>query len=315
MKVLLAGASGAIGRPLTARLLEAGHELVATTTTEARAAALRAAGAEAVVLDGLDAAALRDAVARAEPEVIVNQLTALSAPLNPRRYDRWLAQTNRLRTEATATLLEAGRAAGARRVVVQSVSFITAAQGPPVLDEEAPPNPDAPGQVEPTLAMERMVAQAPGLEGLVLRYGYFYGPGTSLGPGGQQTEMVRKRRLPLIGSGAGVWSFIHVDDAAAATVAALERGGTGVLNVVDDAPAPMREWLPGLARAIGAPPPRRVPVWLGRLAGGPLVVHTATAMRGASNARARERLAWQPARPSWREGFAEVFQEGSLVSS
>lgn len=307
MKVFLAGATGAIGRPLVRRLLEAGHDVVGTTRSPERATALRAAGAEAVVLDALDAPALREAVLSARPDAIVNQLTDLSAPMNPRRYAQWLAGTNRLRTEATATLLDAGRHAGAARAVVQSISFATAPQGPPVLDEDAPLNDAAPEMTGPVAAMERQVAQAEGIDGLVLRYGYFYGPGTSLGPGGQQAEMVRRRRLPVVGSGAGTWSFVHVDDAAAATVLALDGGGTGVLNVVDDEPAPMRDWLPGLAATMGAPPPRRVPAWLARAVAGPLAVHTGTAMRGASNARARERLGWRPARPSWRDGFAETF--------
>lgn len=310
MKVFVAGATGAIGRPLVSRLLCAGHEVVGTTRSTERASALRGAGAEAVVLDALDAPALRDAVLATRPDVVVHELTALSAPLNLRRYERWLSQTNRLRTEATATLLAAARESGARRAVVQSVSFLTAPRGPWVLDEDAPPNLALGGAMRPTVAMERQVAAATGLEGIVLRYGYFYGPGTSLGPGGQQAEMVRRRRLPIIGSGQGRWSFIHVDDAAAATVLAVERGGTGVLNVVDDEPAPLHDWVPAMAGVMGARPPRHVPAWLARLGGGAIAVHTGTAMRGASNARARERLGWAPARPSWRQGFAEVFGPG-----
>lgn len=306
MRVFVAGATGAIGRPLVGRLLADRHEVLGTTRTQARAAALRAAGAEAVVLDALDAPALREAVLAARPDVVVNQLTDLSAPLDPRRYGRWLAPTQRLRREATATLLDAARTAGARRIVVQSVSFVTAAAGPPVLDEDAPLLDDAPELTAGIAEMEAAVTGAEGIEGLVLRYGYFYGPGTSFAPGGQHAELVRRRRLPVIGSGEGRWSFVHVDDAAEATVLALAPGGpTGVLNVVDDEPAPMREWLPGLAQALGAPPPRTVPVWLARLAAGPFVVHGATTMRGASNARAREALGWRPAHPSWREGFPE----------
>ena len=316
MRVFLAGATGAIGRPLVARLLAAGHDVVGTTRSQERAETLRAAGAEAVVVDALDAAALRRAVIAARPDAIVNELTDLSAPMSTRRYARWLAGTTRLRLEATATLLDAARAAGTPRVVVQSVSFVTAAQGPPVLDEDAPLAADAPELTEPIAALERMVAEAPGIDGLALRYGYFYGPGTSIGPGGQHAELVRRRRLPIVGDGEGRWSLIHVDDAAAATVCALDAGGGGVLNVTDDEPAPLREWLPGLARAIGAPPPRRVPVWLARAVGGPIVVHTGTALRGAANGRARERLGWAPRRPSWREGFAEVFgAERALVSA
>lgn len=307
MRVFVAGATGVIGRPLVSRLISAGHEVAGTTRTEARAATLRAAGADAVVLDALDAPALRAAVLAARPDVVVNQLTDLSAPLNPRRYGRWLTSTQRLRREATATLLDAARDAGARRLVVQSVSFVTAAEGPPVLDEDAPLLSGAPELTEAVAAMEASVTGAAGIEGLVLRYGYFYGPGTAFAPGGQNAELVRRRRFPVVGSGEGRWSFVHVDDAADATVLALAPGGpTGVLNVVDDEPAPMREWLPALAQALGAPPPRTVPVWLAKLAAGPFVVHGGTAMRGASNARARERLGWRPAHASWRDGFAET---------
>lgn len=306
MRVFIAGATGAIGRPLVRRLLAAGHDVTGTTRTQERAAALRAAGAEAVVLDALDAAALREAVLAARPEVVVNQLTDLSAPLNPRRYARWIASTQRLRREATATLLDAARAAGARRIVVQSVSFVTAAEGPWVHDEEAPLLTGAPELIEAVAAMEGSVTGAAGIEGLVLRYGYFYGPGTAFAPGGQNAELIAKRRFPIVGSGEGRWSFVHVEDAADATVLALAPGGpTGILNVVDDEPAPMRAWVPALAQALGAPPPRTVPVWLAKLAAGPFAVHGATTMRGASNARARELLGWQPAHASWREGFPE----------
>lgn len=306
MRVFVAGATGAIGRPLVSRLLTDGHEVLGTTRTQARAAALRAAGAEAVVLDALDAPALREAVLAARPDVVVNQLTDLSAPLNPRRYGRWLASTQRLRREATATLLDAARTAEARRIVVQSVSFVTAAAGPWVVDEDAPLLDDAPELTAAVAEMETAVTGAEGIEGLVLRYGYFYGPGTAFAPGGQNAELVRRRRFPVVGSGEGRWSFVHVDDAAEATALALAPGGpTGILNVVDDEPAPMREWLPALAGALGAPPPRTVPAWLARLAAGPFVVHGGTAMRGASNARAREALGWRPAHASWREGFPE----------
>ncbi|MGZ4278079.1 MAG: NAD-dependent epimerase/dehydratase family protein [Solirubrobacteraceae bacterium] len=305
MRVFVAGATGAIGTPLVTRLLAAGHDVTGTTRSRGKAAALQAAGATPAVVDALDAAALRAAVLDARPDVVVHELTDLSAPLHARNYDEWLAGTNRLRTEATRTLIDAGREAGARRILVQSVSFLTAAEGPPVLDESAPLMSTGPASA--AAAMEGMVQGAEGIEGLVLRYGFFYGPGTSLAPGGWQAETIRRRRLPIVGDGGGRWSLIHVDDAAAATVAALDRGGTGVLNVVDDEPAPMREWVPGLAGILGARPPRRVPVWLARLVAGPEMVLTATQARGASNARARERLGWAPQYPSWRQGFPAVF--------
>jgi nucleoside-diphosphate-sugar epimerase len=305
MRVFVAGATGAIGRPLVRDLVAAGHEVTGTTRSPAKADGLRAAGAAPVVVDALDAAALRAAVLGARPEVVVHELTDLSAPLNPRKYGEWLAGTNRLRTEATRTLIDAARDAGARRIIVQSVSFLTAPQGPPVLDESAPLM--SVGPASATAAMERTVGEAPGIEGLVLRYGYFYGPGTSIGPGGQQAEEIRRRRLPIVGDGGGRWSLIHVEDAARATVAALDRGGTGVLNVVDDEPALMRDWVPGLARILGAKPPRRVPVWLAKRVAGAAMVTTATQARGASNARARRSLGWAPRYPSWREGFPAVF--------
>ena len=316
MRVFIAGATGAIGRPLVRRLLAAGHDVTGTTRTQARAAALRAAGAEAVVLDALDASALRNAVLAARPEVVVNELTDLSAPMNPRSYGAWLATTQRLRREGTATLLDAARAAGARRIVVQSVSFVTAPQGPWVLDEDAPMLDGEPALTDAIAAMEEAVTTAAGIEGLVLRYGWFYGPGTAYAPGGQNAELVSTRRFPVVGSGEGRWSFVHVDDAAEATALALAPGGpTGILNVVDDEPAPLREWLPAYAQAIGAPPPRTVPAWLARLVAGPFVVHTGTAMRGASNARARERLGWRPARASWRDGFAEAASEQAAATA
>jgi nucleoside-diphosphate-sugar epimerase len=305
VRVFVAGATGAIGRPLVRDLVAAGHEVTGTTRSPAKAEALRAAGATPAVVDALDDAALRAAVLDARPDAIVHQLTDLSAPFSPRKYREWMAGTNRLRTEATRTLIDAGREAGARRILVQSVAFLTRPEGPPVLDESAPLLADGPAAA--LAAMERMVTEVDGFEGLVLRYGFFYGPGTSLGPGGQQAEDVRRRRFPIVGDGGGRWSLIHVEDAAAATVAALERGGTGVLNVVDDEPALMREWVPGLARVLGAKPPRRVPVWLAKLAAGGDMVTAATRARGASNARARERLGWAPRHPSWREGFPAVF--------
>lgn len=308
MRVFLAGASGAIGRPLARLLVEAGHEVVGTTRTPHRAERLRGAGVEPVVVDAFDAAALRDAVLAAEPEVVVHQLTALSAPLNPRRYGAWLAETNRLRRDVTPVLVEAAAAAGTRRIVVQSISFAVAPEGPPVADERARLYEDSPlpawrEAVAAVAAMERAVTGAEGVEGFALRYGYFYGPGSAYAPDGDITEQVRRRRMPIVGSGEGRFSFVHVDDAAAATTLALERGAPGVYNVVDDDPAPMREWLPAFARAAGAPPPLRVPAFVARLAAGRYAVHYGTAQRGASNAKARRELGWAPRWGSWREGF------------
>lgn len=304
MRVFVAGATGAIGRPLVRRLLAEGHAVVGTTRSPEKARGLEAAGAEAVVLDAFDAVALRTAVLAARPDAVLGQLTALDAPLRPYRYAQWMAETLRLRSEVTPVLVEAAQAVGARPVM-QSVCFLLADQGPMVGDETAQKATDARGplgaMVRATLAMEAVTT---GAGGLTLRYGFFWGPGTSLGNGGQQLEDVRRRRLPVVGSGAGMFSFVHVEDAAAATVLALDRGGAGVLNVVDDTPIAQRDWVPALAAAIGAPPPRHVPGWLARVAAGPLLAGRAERQRGSSNAAARLALGWEPAFSDVREDFA-----------
>ncbi len=305
MKVFIAGASGAIGRPLLRQLLLAGHEVTGMTRREGRAEEIRAAGAEAVVCDAFDAGALRDAVVAAAPEAVVHALTAL-----PPRYDPksdYLAPTNRIRSEGTRNLVDAAQAAGARRLVAESIAFAYRPQGGRVKDEEAPPFDDAPGNFgvafEAVADLERQVLGAEGIDGLVLRYGWLYGPGTYYDRGGQQAEEVTKRRLPIVGKGTGVFSFIHTEDAASATAAALERGASGIYNVVDDEPAPLREWVPAYAEALGAKRPRRVPAWLARLVAGKDVAAAALEMRGADNAKAKRELGWQPTFPSWRQGF------------
>lgn len=309
MRVFVAGATGAIGRPLVAQLVAAGHEVTGTTRSPDRARELEAAGATPAVLDAFDSAALHDAVVAARPEVVVHQLTDLRAPLRPRRYAEWIATTNRLRTEVTPVLLDAARAAGARRFLAQSVCFLLAPTGPAVGDETAADARDAPEPFGPvvraTLQMESAVTGAADLQGLVLRYGWFWGPGTSIGRGGQQLEDVRRRRLPVIGTGEGRFSLIHVEDAARATVLALDHGAPGVYNVVDDDPAPQREWVPALAAAIGAPAPRRVPAWLARIVAGPFFPAAAQEQRGSSNTKARRELGWEPRYASWRTAFAE----------
>jgi nucleoside-diphosphate-sugar epimerase len=304
--VFVAGASGAVGRPLVPMLVAAGHEVTGTTRSGQRAETIRAAGATAAVVDALDAEALRAAVAGARPEVVVHELTALPHRFAPRSTDFYDA-TNRLRTEGTRNLIEAARAAGARRLVCQSIAFAYAPGArPDVKNEDAPLALDAPppfGEVVRALAaMEREVLEADGLEGVVLRYGWFYGPGTYYGEGGGTEREVRRRRFPVIGSGAGVFSFVHVEDAAAATVAAVERGAPGAYNVVDDEPAAMRDWLPAYAEAIGAPRPLRIPVWLARLVAGPMATVINT-QPGAANAKAKRELGWTPRWPSWRDGF------------
>jgi nucleoside-diphosphate-sugar epimerase len=310
MKVFVAGATGALGRPLVARLVENGHEVTGMTRTGSKQDLLRSLGARPVVADALDPDAVARAVAEAEPDVIAHELTAIGT-FNPRRMERDFAATNRLRTEGTDHLLAAGRAVAVKRFVAQSFApWPYARTGGMVKTEDDPLDTTPPVQVRTTLEaikyLERAVTGAGWTEGIALRYGGFYGPGTSvaLNPPGEQVEMIRARKLPLAGKGTGVWSFIHIEDAAAATVEAIEHGRRGVYNVVDDEPAPVSEWLPVLAKAAGAKPPRRVPLWLARVAGGEAVAIMMTELRGASNAKAKRELGWQPRYASWREGFA-----------
>ncbi len=312
MKIFIAGATGALGRPLVAQLVRRGHEVVGMTRSESKQDVLRDLGARPVVADALDPDAVARAVAEAEPDVIVHQMTAIDASFNPRRMERAFAGTNRLRTEGTDHLLAAGRAVGIKRFVAQSYApWPYARTGGPVKSEDDPLDTTPPTQVRTTLEaikyLERAVTEAEWTEGIALRYGGFYGPGTSIGlnPLGEQIEMIRQRKLPLAGKGSGVWSFIHVEDAAAATVEAIEHGARGIYNVVDDEPAPVSDWLPELAKAIGAKPPRHVPLWLARLAGGDVVAVMMSELRGSSNKKAKRELGWQPRYPSWREGFAK----------
>jgi nucleoside-diphosphate-sugar epimerase len=308
MKVFLAGATGAMGKQLVPRLVSAGHEVVGTTRSESKRALIEELGGTAVVVDALNAEQVGDAVAKAEPDAIIHQLTAIQS-FDIRRFDRSFAMTNRLRTEGTDHLLAAGRAVGAKRFVAQSyAAWPYIRTGGPVKTEEDPLDPNPPRYLRETLSaivhLEQAVTGADWTEGIALRYGGFYGPGTSLGPeGGEQIELVRKRKFPIIGNGGGVWSFIHIADAAEGTVAALERGRRGIYNIVDDDPAPVSEWLPGLAQNIGAPKPMRVPKFIGRLAAGEVGVVMMTDIRGASNEKAKRELGWTPSHPSWREGF------------
>ncbi len=317
MKVFVAGASGALGVQLVPQLVAAGHQVVAMTRTASKQDGLRALGAEPVVADALDPDAVASVVGEAEPEVIVHQLTALSGKMRARDMrhpDRssMAKMTNRLRTEATDHLLAAGRAVGARRFVAQSFgAFRFARTGGPVQTEADPLDPNPPGALRPAveglLYVEQAVTTIEWGEGLALRYGGFYGPGTStsLAPDAVMAAPIRKRRFPIVGDGGGVWSHVHIEDAAAATAIAVERGEPGIYNVVDDDPAPVREWLPVLASALGAKPPRRVPRWLGRLAAGEMATVMMTDVRGASNAKAKRELGWQLRYPSWRLGFTK----------
>ena len=313
MRIFIAGASGALGGRLVPMLVERGHEVTGMTRFEAKAKQLRDAGAEAVVVPDLfDRAALDAAVAEARPEVVVHQLTALSnLGENMRNVDRAFTETNRLRGEGTDALLAAAKAAGARRFVAQSFAgWPYAREGGAIKTEEDRLDPSPPSDGRKTLGairhLEEAVTGAEGIEGVVLRYGGFYGPGTGLSADGPQTAAVRKRRFPVIGSGQGMWSLVHIDDAAEATRAAIEGGAPGIYNIVDDEPAPSAELLPELARAAGAKPPRHIPVWIARLMVGPQLVTMMTQARGASNAKAKRELGWAPAHPTWRTGFREV---------
>jgi nucleoside-diphosphate-sugar epimerase len=307
MKVFVAGASGAIGAQLVPKLVDGGHEVVAMTRSESKQAELHARGATPVVADALDPDQVAGAVATAQPDVIVHELTAI-AGMDAHNFDRGFAATNRLRTQGIDNLLSAGRAVRVRRFVAQSFcGWPYARTGGPVKTEEDPLDPAPLPQMRESLAairhVEEAVTGADWTDGIALRYGGLYGPGTSLAPGGEQFEWVRKRRMPVIGSGAGIWSFIHVADAADATVAAVEHGGRGVYNIVDDEPAAVAEWLPALARIIGAPRPWRVPRLVGRLFAGAPVTMMMTESRGASNAKAKRELSWLPRYASWRQGF------------
>jgi nucleoside-diphosphate-sugar epimerase len=311
MKVFVAGATGALGRQLVPRLVTNGHEVVGMTSKPERQELVRSLGARPVVADALDPDAVAQVVARSEPEVIVHQLTALSGSLDMRHVERDFALTNRLRTEGTDHLLAAGRAVGARRFVAQSFAgWPFARTGGPVKTEEDPLDPAPAADLRTTLDairhLEEAVTGATWTEGVVLRYGGFYGPGTSFSSEGEHVELIRKRRLPIVGAGTGVWSFVHVEDAATATVEAVEHGRRGVYNVVDDEPAPVREWLPAAAADAGARRPLRLPRWLGRLAAGEAAVVMMNEVRGASNAKAKRELGWQPRYRSWRQGFADV---------
>jgi nucleoside-diphosphate-sugar epimerase len=309
MRVFVAGATGAIGKQLVPRLAAAGHEVFGMTRSESKRAMLSDLGAVPVVADALDRDQVAEAVGSARPDVIVHELTAIGA-LNMRHFDRDFALTNRLRTEATDHLLSAGQAVGVRRFVAQGVAGYGAyaRTGGQVKSEEDPLESAPAREMRETLAairhLEESVLGASWTEGIVLRYGVFYGPGTGMVPGEEQFELVRRRKFPLVGDGGGVWSFIHIADAAEATLAAVEHGSRGVYNVVDDDPAPVAEWLPALAQELGAKKPMRVPRFVGKLFAGEAGAVMMTDIRGASNAKAKRELGWRPAHPSWRQGFA-----------
>jgi nucleoside-diphosphate-sugar epimerase len=312
MKVFVAGATGALGRQLLPSLVAEGHEVTGMTRTPAKQDMIRELGGRPAVADALDPEAVAQAVAEAGPEVVIHQLTSIQTGKLGRSIDKMFAQTNRLRTEGTDHLLAAARAVGARRFLAQSFAgWPFERTGALVKSEEEPLQEHPPKTVSESLAairhVESTVTGAEGIEGLALRYGGFYGPDTSIAvdPDGDQVAMIRKRRLPVVGNGAGVWSLVHIGDAAAATVAALDHGQPGLYNVVDDDPEPVSEVLPELAKAVGAAPPRRIPRWLGRLIAGEGNTIMMTEVRGASNDKAKRELGWELRYPSWRQGFRE----------
>ena len=303
MRVLVAGGTGVVGRQLIPQLIAAGHEVSATTRSQPKIDSLRAAGAEPYLLDGMDGAAVGMVVAQARPDVIVHEMTAIPPVMNFRSFERTFAATNRLRTTALDHLLGAARAQGVSRLIAQSYAgWPNVRTGGPVKTETDPLDPAPPAAMRSTLDairyLEQTVTSAP-LAGLALRYGSLYGPGASE----VFVRLLRRRQVPVIGDGSGVWSFLHVTDAAAATVAAVCQGAPGVYNVVDDEPATVAEWLPVMARGAGARPPWHVPGWLGRLAAGEAGLSMMTQVRGSSNAKAKRELGWTPIWATWRDGF------------
>lgn len=310
MRIFVAGATGVIGRQLVPLLRDRGHEVVGLARTPARAAVVEALGAEAALGDALDADAVASAVAGARPDVVVHELTAIPAAVDPRKLASQFTMTDRLRTEGTRNLVAAAQAAGVDHVVAQSIAFAYDPSGPEVCTEDAPLWRDPPAQFARTVrsiaALEETVRAA---DGCVLRYGQLYGPWTAFAADGALAERTRKRRLPVIGDGGGIFSFVSTADAATATALAIEQRARATLSVVDDEPAPVREWLPAYARALGAPAPRRVPAWLARLAVGEYGVAYMTALRGADNAAIKRELGWAPRWASWRDGFAATLRE------
>jgi nucleoside-diphosphate-sugar epimerase len=308
MKVFVAGATGVVGRRLVPMLVAAGHRVTAMTRSPEKVDALRRIGAEAVIADGLDRGALRRTMNMVRPEIVIHQMTGLAKAKSFKKFDDEFALTNRLRTEGTDYLVEAARSAGVRRFIAQSYgNWNYERTGTDLKSEIAPFDSNPPANQRKSLEAikhcEAAVVAADGIEGFALRYGNFYGPGTGLSVGGDLVKLVRKRQMPIIGNGAGIWCFIHVDDAASATIAAMTRGTPGIYNIVDDEPAPVAVWLPELARALSAKPPLHVAVWIGRLAVGEVGVSMMTQIRGASNAKAKLELVWQPRYRTWREGF------------
>jgi len=309
VRIFVAGGTGVVGRPLVGALVNRGHQVTASTVRTESFPVVEALGARPVLMDGLDAAAVRDAVLEAVPEVIINQMTSLSAP--SRDYGAWLVLTNRLRREGTTILMSAAREAGTRRVVAQSAGFMTQPVGSGPTDESSPLYLEGPepirSHVQANDSAEKLVVGSAGIEGVVLRYGFLYGVGTAIGPGGDIATAVKAGDVPIVGEGAGRYPFVHVRDAVSVTVQAVDRGSPGIYNVVDDVPAPQAEWLPYLAELLDGPPPRRVSEEEAADRLGIQTVYYGNQLRAASNAKAKSELGLRLEYPSWREGFREVF--------
>lgn len=314
MRVLVAGATGAVGRALVPELLRRGHEVFGTTRKLGKAPVI---GAQLISMNGLDEDEVLSAVRKVKPDAIVHQMTSLTKVKDLKYLDREFEQTNQLRTLGTRFLLDAARQVGTRHFVVQSFTgWPNAREGGPVKTEADPLDATPPPAMSHTLAairkLERTVLEITDVHAVALRYGAFYGPGTSIASGGDVVEMIRQRKLPIVGDGGGVWSFVHIADAAAATAQAIESGSSGLYNIVDDEPAPVRVWLPELAVILGAKPPRHVPSWIARWAIGESGVSMMTRIRGSSNEKAKRLLGWTPANRTWRDGFRREF--GALQS-
>lgn len=319
MRIFIAGATGVIGRQLLPRLVEARHDVTALTRSQSHVKQIRNNGAKPVVCDVFDQDQLKQAIAASQPEIVIHQLTNLPQRIDPRRIKQSLAQTNKLRTEGSQILMSAAKSVGVRRFVAQSISSYYALTSAAPATENESLYTNAPAAfaniIHAVDNLEHTVLNTPGIEGVVLRYGYFYGPGTIYAADGTFAEDVRHRRVPLIGDGGGVFSFIHIEDAAAATVLALNHGEAGIYNIVDDDPAPMREWLPLYANMLGAPPPMYLPKFIGQFGAGRFGVYFMTEQRGASNKKAKQALGWQPAYSSWRNGFRSELTAQTKPSS
>lgn len=315
MIVFIAGATGAVGRPLVRQLVSAGHEVIGTTRSPEKQGHLRTAGASGVIVDARDIDALRRAIIAASPHVVIDQLTDLAQPLRPGGFGDWLKGTVALRRDVTPALVDAARDAGASRVIAQSAAFMTAPVGPEIVDESASLYLDAPEPLTETVTsnatLEAVVTRAEDIDGVVLRYGFLYGPGTYYAPDGAFVEQIRDGAFPIVGTGAGRFPFVHVDDAAAATVLALDHGSTGIYNVVDDNPAPMHEWVPYVAHLMDAPPPASISVERADREIGHQLVYYGTQLRGASNDKARRELGFSPVYPDWKDGFRASLAPGT----